>query len=73
MADKFLTEERKRKLDAAFDAIDFFNPNIKTTLDKIDDYNKKSLLPIASNLSSLGFNSFLVTIILIINGLKFLV
>ena len=41
MADKFLTEERKKKLDAAFDALDFFNPNIKTTLDKIDDYNKK--------------------------------
>ena len=41
MADKFLTEERKKKLDAAFDALDFFNPNIQTTLDKIDDYNKK--------------------------------
>ncbi len=41
MADKFLTEERKKKLDAAFDALDFFNPNIKTTLDKIDAYNKK--------------------------------
>ena len=41
MADKWLTEERKKKLDAAFDAIDFFNPNIQTTLDKIDAYKEK--------------------------------
>ena len=41
MADKWLTEERKKKLDAAFDAIDFFNPNIQTTLDKIEAFNEK--------------------------------
>jgi len=41
MAEKYFTEERKKKLDAAFDAIDFFNPNIQTTLDKIDAYKEK--------------------------------
>ena len=41
MAEKWLTEERKKKLDAAFDAIDFFNPNIQTTLDKIEAFNEK--------------------------------
>ena len=44
MADKFLTEERKKKLDAAFDALDFFNPNIQTTLDKIEAYEEKEKL-----------------------------
>jgi hypothetical protein len=41
MADKWLTEEQKKKLDAAFDAVDFFNPNIQTTLDKIEAYKEK--------------------------------
>ena len=35
------TEEDKKKLDAAFDAIDLFNPNIQTTFDKIDAWNEK--------------------------------
>ena len=38
---KWLTEERKKKLDAAFDAVDFFNPNIQTTLDKVEAFNEK--------------------------------
>ena len=38
---KWLTEERKKKLDAAFDALDLFNPNIQTTLDKIEAFNEK--------------------------------
>ena len=38
---KWLTEERKKKLNAAFDAIDFFNPNIQTTLDKVEAFNEK--------------------------------
>jgi len=41
MADKWLTEEQKKKLDHAFDAVDLFNPNIQTTLDKIEAYKEK--------------------------------
>ena len=41
MADKEYKYIDKEKLDAAFDAIDLFNPNIQTTLDKIEEYNSK--------------------------------
>ena len=38
---KWFNRRRKKKLDAAFDAIDLFNPNIQTTLDKIEAFNEK--------------------------------